>query len=49
MAFRNMDFDAAGEWLQQALDLAPAPLTEAWEATVVREALHPSGFGVRVQ
>jgi anaphase-promoting complex subunit 6 len=38
MAFRNKDYEAAARWLRKALSLAPPPLTEAWEPTVVNLA-----------
>ncbi|KAK3256963.1 hypothetical protein CYMTET_33922 [Cymbomonas tetramitiformis] len=38
LAYRNKDYAGAEQWLRHALTLVPAPLSEAWEATVVNLA-----------
>lgn len=38
LAYRNKDYDAAARWLRKALMLVPAPVTDAWETTIVNLA-----------
>ncbi|KAL2620164.1 hypothetical protein R1flu_000369 [Riccia fluitans] len=38
MTYRNKEFKIAADWFDRALNLAPKPLTESWEPTVVNFA-----------